>query len=212
MSVRLDDAFDGNTCFWPHIAKNYLTRSGWVNAKQYHVTLNPNIDDLLNDKLLVGAIDGSIGIAHVTLTFHGSDDNVLQNDLGQRLQFDSNPRDLGHLFELMDCDMSYAYAKLLFTLVWTRSSIRRRCSCISLGQCHIRRGQLRKEPQHPLLYPRQPRLQQQPRPEPRRRRRHKPLQRGQVNMRNVFLRFFRQRIGSRSQQLSRRGKGTNNSL
>ena len=118
LSTRLADTFDGNTYFWPHIAKNYLSSSGWLTRNQYHVTLRPNIADLFSDRLLVGSLHSwASDIASVALSFRDKDDEIVQNDEGQPLEFVSRVGDVGHVMELMGRDVSYASARFVFTVV-----------------------------------------------------------------------------------------------
>jgi hypothetical protein len=60
---------------------------------------NSMMKTLLHGKLLIGTLDKMNQISVVYLSFHDMNDNIIQDDNGQILQYTSIPHDLGHFLE-----------------------------------------------------------------------------------------------------------------
>lgn len=115
--IRLNSIFGGITYFPSSLPLQYKLDNNWLNPNEYCLRYNSEIKNLLHGKLLVGSLNRLIQILFVVLSFHDIDDNIIQDDFGQPLQYTSVPQDFGHLLEFSPIRFDYNYAKFIFKLL-----------------------------------------------------------------------------------------------
>ncbi len=117
MFNRLDNVFEGVTHLQLSLPPQCISDSGWLNSDEYFVRFNPIIRNALHGKLLVGSLNKLNQISVVSLSFYDMNDNMIQDNNGQPLQYTLIPQDLGHFLEFSPEELDYSYARFLFKLL-----------------------------------------------------------------------------------------------
>lgn len=116
MSDKLDSIFNGVTHTRSSLPLDFISDSGWLNSNEYFLQCPSLTNQIFNGKFLIGSVQRVNEIDMMILSFHDKNNNVLQDEMGALLQYQATRLDLGHLFEILQREFDYAYARILLKL------------------------------------------------------------------------------------------------
>ncbi|UJR38725.1 hypothetical protein I4U23_031390 [Adineta vaga] len=87
-----------------------------LEGNLYEVRFSPDIMSYCNDRILIGESTSFKLINNIQISFFDQYDNIIVDNFGNPIQYNSYPHDLGHLINILYNGFEFSYAKCLLNL------------------------------------------------------------------------------------------------